>query len=178
MEVGQVLKKSWNVFRKNWVAMVLATIVMSLGSLLIITAPPLLFGLYVMAADAANGKKVETLNVLRGFNYFLKSWAYILLTGLLLFVGFVALVIPGIILYIMVVYAVPLIILQKKHGVMDGIKKSLSVAKKNFGFTASLVIILTVIGIIANGFPLLFLFTMPYIAICYTIAAKRLAKIK
>ncbi|MDI6859295.1 MAG: hypothetical protein QMC85_02240, partial [Methanocellales archaeon] len=73
MKVEDVLNASWRVFKEHWVSYLIATGIAVFGSIFIITAPPLIFGLYYMAIKGLNGEDVEIADIFKGFNYLVTS---------------------------------------------------------------------------------------------------------
>lgn len=173
VQIEDLFKTSYEVFRLNWLPMILASLVVTVGSILIITAPPLLFGYYLMSIKILERKKVSTMDVLEGFNYFFRSWGIVLLTGIITVIGYVLLVVPGIILSILFMFTMPLSA-KKNLGVVDSVKSSYALAKKNFWFSALLLLILFAINVVANFFPILYLFTLPLTYIAATEASLKL----
>lgn len=171
--LNYVFKISFDIFKKQYVALILATLIALVGSILIITAPPLFFGIYWMASQAAKGKRVKTTDVFRGFDYFLTSWALFILWLVMFIIGLILLVIPGILVTIMFQYAVALAI-NEKLGAIDALKKSYSLARANFSYSFILWLAVMVLLVLGGATRIGNVVTIPFAALLLTVASSRL----
>lgn len=146
------------------------------GSLLIVTAPPLSFGLCYMGLKGARGEKVEFRDVLKGFSFLLKSWVYVILLLVLAFIPFVVLTavvvvsafsgalfllaLVGmvvvfawlVVLLVLQMYAVPVII-SKNAGVLQGLKTSIRLVKNNLASSVLLFMAVVVTNVVLGFIP-------------------------
>ncbi|WP_135604959.1 YciC family protein [Methanococcoides sp. NM1] len=149
MDFEGIFKRSWDVFKENIAAYVVATLIAFIGSIFIVTIAPLFYGLAYMAVKGMGGEKVEINDLFEGFNNFVKSWVFFILFAIIVGIGFMFLVLPGIVLSILMIYALPLLVIRG-YGVMDSIKESIEISKNNFVDTLVLAIILWVISAIGG----------------------------
>ena len=127
VDYGVCVKKGIDVFKDNALSFIIATFITIVGSIFIITAPPLIAGLFYMADKGLKGRTVEVSDLFEGFNYLVPSLIY----GMIVLVGFIALAIPGFIITILGVYALPILVAEKVDGV-GAVKKALRLGKENF----------------------------------------------
>ena len=173
MEIENILSNSWNIFKNNIVAYIIGTLIAVIGSIFIITIAPLVYGLTYMAVRGIKGETVEINDVFEGFNNFIRSWVFVIAAAILIMIGYIFLVIPGIILSILLIYALPLLVLRD-YGGIDAIKESINIGKENFKDTLILFVIIVVLNAIGGSIPLAFALVLPYTTICYTLAASNL----
>jgi len=170
MDVEVLLKDSLNVFKDNFVAYIIGTLVAVIGSIFIVTMAPLFYGLAYMAMRGVKGEKVEINDVFEGFNHFVKSWVFVIVYLVLVIIGFVLLVVPGIILLILLIYALPLLVIRD-YGAIDAIKESINIGKANFTDTVVIFVIALVINAIGGSIRIGTVLTAPFVMIFYTLGA-------
>lgn len=170
MDIEVLLKDSWDIFKNNIVAYIIGTLVAILGSFFIVTIAPLFYGLAYMAMRGVKGEKVEINDVFEGFNHFVQSWIFMIVSVVLIFIGVMLLVVPGIILLILLIYALPLLVIRD-YGAIDAIKESINIAKANFTETIFIFLVAMVISLIGGSIRIGAILTTPFIMIFYTLGA-------
>lgn len=80
MEYTKLFRESLSITINNIIAYGIAALILTFGSMFIITAPPLLYGFIAMLVNGAKKEKVRTGDILNGFGSgnFVRSWVYFL----------------------------------------------------------------------------------------------------
>ena len=169
------LEKSWDIFKKEYATLILATLITIIGSLLIVTIAPLLFGLYYVTIQLFQGNKVKPFDVMKGFNYFWKSWGIIILAILSIIIGLILLIIPGLFLIVFFQYVVVISLIEKK-GVIDSLKRSYAIGRENVGFSIILMIITLLINGVGGITYVCTLFTIPFTTLLIIGAYTKISK--
>lgn len=77
-----------------------------------------------MASEEINGQKIELMPAVKwAFSKIISLWAVFIVVGFIVVLGFIALIIPGIILAIMFALAIPVVIIEGK-GVFEAMSRS------------------------------------------------------
>jgi hypothetical protein len=134
----------------------------------------LIAGFHVFTMKKVTGRNAEAADLFRGFNFFVPTLVASLLIGLFTFVGFLFLVIPGLVIAAMYKFTY-LFIVDKRMDFWPAMQASHSVVKNDyFGFTMFLILALlvNVIGFLCF-FVGLFI-TMPVTFAAITVAYKEI----
>jgi len=170
MEFVGTLREGLRLYLRNLDVFLFATLVFMVGSFFVVTFPPLLFGLFIVASKAAGGDRIAYGDVFGGFKFFVKSWAYTLTLLLFFAVGTILLVLPGLAVAFLSVYSIPLI-LNRGCGTIESIKESMKIGFKNIAETLTLTALLILVSMI----PIAGLFlAIPLGTLFYTIACRDL----
>ncbi len=135
-----------------------------------IISPILSAGFYIVAFKIAKGQSVSFGDFFRGFNNFLQIFLVGLVGGILIALGFVLLVIPGIYLLVAYLFAVSLVV-EKRFDFWTALETSRKVVTKRwFSFLGLvlLMVLLNVGGLLLFGIGLLVTFPLTF---CITVAA-------
>jgi uncharacterized membrane protein len=173
--VEDVLSEAFTVFKKRWITFLIATLIAAVGSIFIITFRPLFWGIYIITLMSMRGEDVEIGDVFKGFDHFIKSWAIFIFGAILVFIGLIFLIIPGLLLWMLFQYAIPIALIEDR-GAVDSLQKSFEIGKENLQFTVILWIVLAFINIIGYTVSVGWLITEPFTIICLCIATLKLTE--
>ncbi len=172
--INDIVKKACNLFKGQYVALILGTLVAFVGMIFIITIPPLVFGIFLMCVKLVKGEKIEISDVFKGFNYFFRSWVLIVTCFFAILVGLVFLILPGLLLIVLFQYAVAIALLEDR-GAISSIKRSYTLGKENFTFSLVFLILMMVLDGIGSYTRIGVLITTPFTMLCTVLAAQKLA---
>ena len=160
VKIGDYISGGLEIFKKNIVGFVGFTLVLVLinilltkinqsaspvGSLIsLLTSGPLNAGSLIVAFKVLRNRETTFGDFFRGFNHYVPLVLVSLISGVLIGLGFVLLIIPGIYLAIAYTFALPLV-LDKKMNFWDAMEFSRKLISKNwfsfFGFILVLALI-------------------------------------
>jgi len=157
MDIGKILRNGWELFIRDIGPLIIGALIAMILSVLsfFILAGPLFGGLYLMVVRRVReGRPAEFGDVFACFDrfstLFLAWWG----AGLLILLGLVLLVVPGLLLMTMWVYLLPLIV-DKDLGVGEAMSRSRDMVMKGgffIHFAALLVVgILTAVAVSITG---------------------------
>lgn len=126
VDYSECVKKGVDVLKDNALSFIIATFIAFAGSIFIVTAPPLIAGLFYMADKGIKGQRVEVSDVFEGFDYLIPSlmYAFVILIGLVLFI------VPGVLMLILGIYAMPILVIERVEGV-DAVKKAIKIGREH-----------------------------------------------
>jgi uncharacterized membrane protein len=149
------LKNSWNVVKENIVTFIVGLLITVIGSVLIVTIAPLVYGFTSMAVKGARGEAIEIGDVFEGFkkDNIIRSWTfmiiYLIIAGIL---GEIASILSTII-GILFMFSMPLIVIKGSSGI-EAIAESIEIVKTapvESIIVYVITVVLNVIGIILLG---------------------------
>ncbi|MBD0335059.1 MAG: hypothetical protein ICV62_06195 [Cyanobacteria bacterium Co-bin13] len=194
VSIGQYFGRGWEIFKQFAGAFVVYTLLLTIVAIVIANLPaplgngsegepgilssiyqlifaPILFaGYYIVAFQIARNRPREFSDFFRGFNKFLPIFLVSLVSGVLIALGFVLLIVPGLYLAVAYLFAQPLVI-DKNIDFWQALETSRQIiTKKWFSFfgLAILLVLLNLAGILALGVGILV--TLPW-TICILTAA-------
>jgi len=170
VKIESYLSKGFGIFRMRMDLFLIYTIIVvclisiPFGGFLV--ALPLIAGFYLAADYLVNGKIIRLEDMFDGFKHFLNLFLFTLLSSILIFLGFLALILPGIYLIAGYVFA-PFFIIFGRMDLWDAMEISRKVVHKEWFsiFIFILVLgLLNFVGMLALGVGLLFTIPISYCA--------------
>ena len=161
IHIEQWLKDSWNLYKDNLlnvlslyaVYLLAGLIAQKIPFLSLLVMPPLFGSLIIITLQKIRGTEIDLRNMSSGFSFFLPLLLSSVLIGFFVFLGFLVLIIPGIIVSALYIFTIPLIVDQKMDfwEAMETSRKK--VMEDAFGFIifAILLMALVVLGPITMG---------------------------
>lgn len=161
INISAYLREAWEHFKENASIFVIAAIIILVTSAILSSIPriggllntlvgiPLTGGLFYMALRASIGIKPEIGEILKGFEYFVQLILYSIVSSVLIILGLVIFIVPGI--YLAVSYGFTyLLIIDRNMGFWDAMETSRkAITKKWFSFF-SLFLVLAIIVIVSS----------------------------
>lgn len=147
LDIGETLKLGWETFTKNAVALIVGIFLAGIiGAFTFgICLGPMMIGYNQMVLRAAKGETVAVGDVFAGFQHFVPALLLYLIMIVSVFIGFMLLFLPGLILAFMFFWAPWIMAEDPTVGPIDCLKGSVEAFKRDMG--GSIVFIL-VVGVV------------------------------
>ncbi len=169
INLGEYFSRGWKIFENNmggFIAFVMLHLIITVVSSFIPFAPlliagPLLAGYYIVSHRISRGEPYEFGAFFKGFDFFVQLLLYSLISGIFIFLGFLALIVPGIYLGVSYSFA-PMFIVFGNMEFWDAMEYSRKLITKKWWSIFGLMLLLALINI--AGALVLFvglLFTIP-----------------
>jgi uncharacterized membrane protein len=174
--LGAVLRESWELFKKNALVFVLASIVATLtaGISLGILAGPVFVGLIEIVRRAHRGEAVQIGDVFSRFDSFLPSAIALFLIGVAVCIGSFLLVAPGLLAALFSGFVLQAIAYERLSAI-DAIKRSFQIVKDHFVQSIALFVLISIAQAIGGAVVLGLLLVLPMSIIAMTLAYERMA---
>ncbi len=180
INIAKWVNEGWDlVFANFWefiiISIIYVVVIFAASSTILLKflfAGPLTVGIYYVIFQKMRGKPMQIGDISRGFNFFVAAVLADLLISVFVWIGFIFLIIPGIVLSAMYMFAFPLI-LEKNLDFWQAMETSRKVVQKNlfeFSVFMFLMYVFLFIGILLFGVG--FLIALP-ITFAATAAAYR-----
>lgn len=182
VKAGYYIKEGWALLKQNMTGFLGFTLLWffihvlsyyfgNLGQLIVfVISTPLVAGMTIVSAKLRRGWPTESNDFLAGFSYFLPLLLYSVVAGILITIGCIFLIIPGIYLAVSYTFAC-LLILDRKLDFWPAMELSRQTIQRQwfgmFGFLF-LILLLNLAGVLLLGIGLLF--TAPWSVCAITIA--------
>lgn len=181
-KTGEYIKRGWEILKKNLglfigfflLAIIINSVLVKLEStqsaliiVRILINPPLMAGFFIAALKTMKNQSIAFADFFKGFENFVQLNLLNIVTFIILFVGFLLLIIPGFYLSIAYFLALP-ILLDKKMDFWPALESSRKVVTKRwwsfFGFSFILGL-MNFLGALCLGFGLLVTVPLSFCAI-------------
>jgi hypothetical protein len=174
--LGAVLRESWELFKKNALVFVLASIVATIVATVTfgILAGPVFVGVIEIVRKAQRGEPVQVGDVFSRFDSFLPSAIALLLVGIAVCIGSFLLVAPGLLAALFSGFVLHAIAYERLTAI-DAIKRSFQIVKDHFIQSIALFVVLSIVQAIGGAVVLGLLLAIPLSMIAMTLAYERMA---
>jgi len=166
VRIETYLKRGWDILQMRTNYFVLFTVAFFVLSSIPFLSIPLSAGFLLVAHYLSSGKEVYFEDFFDGFRHFAAFFLFTIVSGILIFLGFLALILPGIYLSVGYVFA-PFYIIFGKMDFWLAMETSRKLVHREwfsiFGFLIVLVL-LNVLGFLALGIGLLITVPLSYCA--------------
>jgi len=171
VKIESYISRGWDLMRKRTDYFILFTLVFAIGCSIpfvdIFIFQPLAAGFLIAAHYLTSGKKVVLENFFEGFKHFAGLLLFKLIGGILIFLGFVALVLPGVYLVVGYIFA-PFYIVFGGMDFWEAMESSRKLVHREwFSIFAFLIVLILInfLGLLALGVGLLITIPLSYCAL-------------
>ncbi|MFE8599901.1 hypothetical protein [Archangium violaceum] len=171
--IDQRFKRTWDFFLANVEGLLLGALVVLVGSLLVIPAPWLALNLLQETLECSrSGRRVRWQAAYERKGNFLRSWGITLAMGIPIAIGFMLLIVPGVLLSLFWFHA-PMLVADGR-SVGDALSESGRIFRARSDWASYFLnwLVLAVLGGVAGLTAFAVILTLPltlvYLALCYT----------
>lgn len=177
MDFGNLLKTSWDRFIKEIVTLVLFTLVGAVLCITVILIPTVLAGWLRGVLGYIRETRTPQLDELWNFDDYLQTLLLLIVGGLLVSLGYVFFIVPGVILNVWWFYSL-FFIVDEKLRFSDAMRESKNaVSRTGFFNHFVVVLIVAVLGLLGGTFSgLAMLLTTPFSLILMTLAYEEISE--
>lgn len=165
--MGRWLSAGWNLVMADLGTYVLITLLFFLLSSVPLIQGALIAGFHIYTIKKLTGRRAELADYFQGFSFFVPALVASILIGVFTFIGFLCLIIPGLVVAAMYKFTF-LFIVDKRMDFWQAMKASHTVVRNDyFGFTMFLIVafLINVLGFLCLLVGLLVTVPMTFAAI-------------
>ncbi|MFH1429359.1 MAG: hypothetical protein ABIH39_06415 [Candidatus Margulisiibacteriota bacterium] len=169
VQIEKWLKDGWVLYRDNFLNFISIYAIYILAGLVaqkvlmlhLIIMPPLFGSIIIITLQKIRGTEIDVKNMTLGFSFFLPLLISSSIIGLGIFLGMIFFVIPGLIVYALYIFTVPLIVDQKLDfwPAMEASRKKIMEDPFGFIIFGTMLMALIILGVLVLGVGMLL--TMP-----------------
>ena len=142
--MGRWLSSGWNLVTEDLGTYVLITLISFLLSSVPLIQGSLIAGFHIYTLKKLTGRRAEFADMFKGLNFFIPALVASLLIGLFTFIGFLCLIIPGLVIIAMYKFTY-LFIVDKRMDFWQAMKASHAIVRNDyFGFTMFVIVVFLV----------------------------------
>jgi uncharacterized membrane protein len=142
--MGRWLSAAWNLVTEDLGTYILITLISFLLSSVPLIQGSLIAGFHIYTLKKLTGRRAEFADMFKGFNFFIPALVASLLIGLFTFIGFLCLIIPGLVIIAMYKFTY-LFIVDKRMDFWQAMKASHAIVRNDyFGFTMFVIVVFLV----------------------------------
>ena len=167
---GRWIGAGWDVVKADLGNYILLTLLFFLLSSVPLISGALIAGIHIFTLKKLTGRRADIGDLFRGFNFFLATLVATILIGVFTFIGFLLLIIPGLIVIAMYKFTY-LFIVDKRMDFWQAMQASHAVVRNDyFGF-----VWFVILAFLVNVLGCLCLFVGLFVTVPLTIAAVTVA---
>ena len=155
------LRRAWDVFIEAPGAYIVGFLLAQLSMLLIITMPAALLGLYKTSLEGARSRPASIGMCFSGYSRFFAGLVLAVLIGLAVAIGFMLLIVPGIIAAVLFTWAFFFLCDDENLGAMDAMRQSTDLAKANVMTTVITLVLCFLLNVVGQATVVGWLITTP-----------------
>lgn len=167
----EFLKKSWDAFTSNPLELIVGPILALLTTILVITTGPVATGLAMVGLKAARGESVTIGDSFAGYGRFVPSLVASLLVFIIVLVGSILFIIPGIIAAVLLCWTFYYIGDDEQATSAEAMKASYRLSKANVGHVIITFVVVMLLNLLGHLLIIGWLVTMPislvYVALVF-----------
>jgi hypothetical protein len=174
--VSNVLRETWELFRREALLFVVASVVMSVVAVLSLglVAGPVTVGFIEMVRRSRSGEPLAISLLFSRFDTFVSSLIALFLVGIAVAIGMMLLVVPGLLALLFATWTFHVIAFEPEVGAIDAIVRSYQLVRTYFVQTIALMLVVSIAHAVGGIVMFGVLLTAPLSLIALTIGYERL----
>lgn len=174
--VSNVLRETWELFRREALLFVVASVVLSVVAVLSLglVAGPVTVGFIEMVRRSRRGEPLALSLLFSRFDTFLSSLIALVLIAIAVGIGMVLLVVPGLLALLFATWTFHVIAFERDIGAIEAIVRSYELVRAYFVQTIALMLVVSIAHAIGGIVMFGVLLTAPLSLIALTLGYERL----
>ncbi len=161
VDFGAAIKVGWEGFTRKPVELIVGWSLAFLSSLLLVTAGAAILGMVKQALGAVRGEEITIGTAFEGYENFVSGLVLSILLVVVMTLGFMACILPGIALAVMLQWTFYCAVDDQELGAVDAMKESWEMAKSNIAAPIIAMLIGFGLSMLGGFVPFGFVITAP-----------------